>query len=129
MAYQFSSVVAACGLLVVSGFAGVSGAMAQSAAPQRQPQQQAAISQEELKSFAVAAKEVQKINQSYMPSYQSAQTDEQKKAIEREAMGKMTQAVKEKGLTVEKYNQIVQVAQSDPEVARKVDEYAREPSR
>ena len=121
MAYRYLSIIAAFGLLVASGFASVTSASAQSADPQ-----QAAISQEELKTFALAAQEVRQINQTYLSSYQAAQNEEQKQAIEKEAMGKMTQAVKDKGLTVEKYNQIVQAAQSDPEVAKKVDEYAKE---
>jgi predicted lipid-binding transport protein (Tim44 family) len=110
------------GLLAASGMAGASAAMAQSAAPQ----QQAAISDADLKTFAGAAKEVQQINQTYVPAYQAAQTEEQRKAIEQEAMTKMADAVKEKGLTVDKYNQIVQAAQADPEVARQIDSYARQ---
>jgi hypothetical protein len=69
---------------------------------------------------------VQQINQTYAPAYQAAQSDEQRAAIEDEAMGKMTQAVKDKGLSVEKYNQIVTAAQSDPEIARRVDDYAKQ---
>jgi GTP1/Obg family GTP-binding protein len=95
--------------------------MAQSA-----DQQQAAISDTDLKTFALAAKDVQKINQDYVPAYQAAQTDEQRTAIQQEAMGKMAQSVKDKGMSVEKYNQIVSVAQADPEIARKVDSYAQQ---
>jgi hypothetical protein len=109
------------GLLAMAGFAAPSAAVAQSAA-----QQQAQISDDDLKTFAVAAKEVQRINQDYAPAYQSAQTDEQRVAIEGEAMGKMAQAVKDKGLSVEKYNQIVSAAQADPEIARRVDDYAQQ---
>lgn len=88
--------------------------------------QQQNISQQELQSFVVASREVQQINQSYLSSYQSAQSEDQRKAIEQEAMGKMTEAVRTKGLSVEKYNQIVQAAKSDPEVARKVEEIAQQ---
>ena len=106
---------------MTGGLAAAPAAMAQSAA-----QQQAAISDTDLKTFAVAAKDVQKINQDYVPAYQAAQTDEQRAAIQQEAMGKMAQAVKDKGLSVEKYNQIVSAAQADPEVARQVDSYAQQ---
>jgi hypothetical protein len=111
------------GLLMTSGVAGTPLAMAQSAAPQ---QQSASISEQDLKTFAGAAKEVQRLNQTYVPAYQAAQTEEQRKAIEEEAMTKMTEAVKEKGLTVDKYNQIVEAAQADPEVARQIDTYVQQ---
>jgi predicted lipid-binding transport protein (Tim44 family) len=116
------SLVFIVGLLVTSSMAGATAAMAQAAAPQ----QQSAISDQDLKTFAGAAKEVQQINQTYVPAYQSAQTDEQRKAIEQEAMTKMSQAVKDKGLTVDKYNQIVQAAQADPQLAQQIDSYARQ---
>lgn len=109
------------GLLALAGFAAPTAAIAQSTA-----QQQAQISDEDLKTFAVAAREVQQINQTYAPAYQAAQSDEQRTAIEDEAMGKMTQAVKDKGLSVEKYNQIVTAAQADPEIARRVDDYTKQ---
>jgi hypothetical protein len=123
MAFRHSFLVLAFALLTASGFAGAP-ASAQSAADQ-----QAAVSQEDLKTFAGAAQEVQRINQTYLPTYQSAQTDQQRQAIEKEAMSKMAEAVQQKGLTIEKYNQIVQLAQSDPEVARKVDEYSQQTPR
>lgn len=109
------------GLMVA---AGTPVALAQSAAPQQQ--QSASINDQDLKTFAGAAKEVQRINQSYVPAYQAAQTDEQRQAIEQEAMTKMTDAVKQKGLSVDKYNQIVNAAQADPEMARQIDSYARQ---
>lgn len=121
MSQRFSSLFAALALAAASGFVAAPVAMAQSEA-----QQQTVVSPDELKTFAGAAKEVQKINQSYQPSYQSARTPDQKQAIEREAMGKMTQAVQAKGMTIQKYNQIMQIAQTDPEVGRQVDEYARQ---
>lgn len=106
---------------MAGGLMAAPAAMAQSAA-----QQQAAISDQDLKTFAVAARDVQKINQDYVPAYQSAQTDEQRQAIQQEAMGKMAQSVKDKGMSVEKYNQIVSAAQADPEIARQVDNYAKQ---
>lgn len=108
-------------LMATGAVVAAPGVMAQSAS-----QQQAAISDSDLKAFAVAAKDVQKINQDYLPAYQSAQNDQQRATIEQEAMGKMAQSVKDKGMSVEKYNQIVAAAQADPEVAKKVDNYAKQ---
>ncbi len=86
----------------------------------------AAISEQELKSFAVAALEVKKINDSYRPRYQSADTPAAKEQVQKEATEKMSSVVEEKGLSVDKYNQIVRVAQANPDVARQIDDYARQ---
>ena len=109
------------GLLTAGGVMTAPAVMAQSST-----QQQAAISDDDLKTFAVAAKDVQRINQDYVPAYQAAKDDNQRTAIQTEAMGKMAQAVKDRGLSVDKYNQIVTAAQADPQIARKVDQYAKE---
>jgi len=86
----------------------------------------AAITDQELKTFAVAALEVKKINDSYRPRYQSADTPAAKEQVQKEATEKMSAAVEQKGLSVDKYNQIVRVAQADPEVAKQIDGYARQ---
>ncbi len=85
----------------------------------------AAISDQELKSFAVAALEVKKINDSYRPRYRSADTPAAKEQVQKEATDKMAAAVEQKGLSVDKYNQIVRVAQANPDVAQQIDGYAR----
>jgi len=107
--------------------AGASLVAAQSSAPATTPPAAAAaaITDQELKSFAVAALEVKKINDSYRPRYQSAETPAAKEQVQREATEKMSSVVEEKGLSVDKYNQIVRVAQADPEVAKQIDDYAR----
>jgi hypothetical protein len=112
--------------------AGASLAAAQStAAPAAKPTPPpaaaaAAITDQELKSFAVAALEVKKINDSYRPRYRSADTPAAKEQVQKEATEKMASAVEEKGLSVDKYNQIVRVAQANPDVARQIDDYARQ---
>ncbi len=107
--------------------AGASLAIAQSSPPAATPPAAAAaaITDQELKSFAVAALEVKKINDSYRPRYQSADTPAAKQQVQKEATDKMSAAVAQKGLSVDKYNQIVRVAQADPEVAKQIDDYAR----
>ena len=86
----------------------------------------ASITQQELKTFAVAALEVKKINDTYRPRYQSAETPAAKEQVQKEATEKMSSVVQQQGLSVDKYNQIVRVAQADPEVAKQIDDYARE---
>ncbi|MFN4283057.1 MAG: DUF4168 domain-containing protein [Alphaproteobacteria bacterium] len=109
--------------------AGASLALAQSsgASPATPPSAAAAsITQQELKTFAVAALEVKKINDTYRPRYQSAETPAAKEQVRKEATEKMSSAVQQQGLSVDKYNQIVRVAQADPEVAKQIDDYARQ---
>lgn len=100
-------------------------------APAEQPQQPSVqtapdLSQEELKTYAVAALEVQKVNQSYQPAIQEAESNEEKKAIFDKAMEQMVGIVRDKGLTVEKYNQITAVMEANPEVAQQVQGYMTE---
>lgn len=85
----------------------------------------AAISDQDLKSFAVAALEVKKINDSYRPRYRSADTPAAKQEVQKEATDKMSAAVEQKGLSVDKYNQILRVAQANPDVAQQIDGYTR----
>jgi hypothetical protein len=85
----------------------------------------ASISDKELRTFADAALEVKKINDSYRPRFRAAETPAAKQQVQKEATEKMTEAVQSKGLSVDKYNQIVRVAQADPQVAKTIDQFAR----
>jgi hypothetical protein len=107
--------------------AAASGVAAQSSAPATVPPSAAAaaITDQEIKSFAVAALEVKKINDSYRPRYQAAETPAAKEQVQKEATEKMSSAVEEEGLSVDKYNQIVRVAQANPDLAKQIDDYAR----
>lgn len=141
MARTFSSRVAApimAGALAVGmSFAGASLAVAQtsSGAPGAPPSgpsattppaaAAASISDQELRTFADAAVEVKKINDNYRPRYRAADTAAAKQQVQKEATEKMAEAVQSKGLSVDKYNQIVRVAQADPQVAKTIDDYAR----
>lgn len=117
----------ALALALSAGGAPLAAAQSSGAAKPTPPAAAAAsITDQELKSFAVAALEVKKINDSYRPRYQAAGTPAEKQQVQKEATEKMSSAVQQKGLTVDKYNQIVRVAQADPEVAKTIDDYARQ---
>ena len=109
------------------------GAWAQSGAPEQttpdaeQPAQQAQMPQssdfsdEEVAQFAQANQEVQDIQSEYTGKLQDAGGDQEKAAdIQQEAQEKMVQAVEDSGLGVEKYNQILQVAQADPDLVKRI---------
>jgi GTP1/Obg family GTP-binding protein len=74
----------------------------------------------ELKSFAVAALEVQRINDAYLPKLKTASTPEEQKQVEKVATDEMVKAVEKEGMSVDKYKEIMNHAQSNPEIADKV---------
>lgn len=120
--------VAAFGLsLPAAGFA-----LAQETAPaqpETQIQQPAAqdFSDETLRSFAVAFLEVDQINKEYTPRLQAAQTPEEQQKLQEEASQEMVNAVQNsEGITVQEYTSIMQAAQADPDLAKKLTDYIGE---
>lgn len=100
---------------------------AQAQQPQQSPQlraQQPAVSDKEIQAFAAAATDVRQLNQKWIPRVQAAaqQGPDAEQKARQEAMAEMTQAVQKKGLTIDRYNSILQQAQADPEVQRKVQQ-------
>lgn len=92
--------------------------------PQAQQRQPAAVSDEDIVAFVAAATEVRQLNQTWVPRVQEAakkgKTEEE--ATRKQALTELTQAVQKNGLSVDRYQEIYAIAQSDPEVARKVRE-------
>lgn len=80
----------------------------------------------DLKSFAVAVIHVSQINDTYLPVYQAAKTPEEQQLVEQKATDEMVQAVKNQGMTVEKYQEILTHAKANPQVANRVDQLIRE---
>jgi Spy/CpxP family protein refolding chaperone len=117
---------AAVAIALLGGTGAVPMANAQStqqSAPQAGPGE---FSDEQLKSFAEASLEVEDLNRKWQPKMSGA-TGEQEQAQAREqAMQEMMLAVREAGLSVEEYNQIVSAMQIDPDTARAVQEYRAE---
>ncbi|MFN3389698.1 MAG: DUF4168 domain-containing protein [Allosphingosinicella sp.] len=100
-------------------------ALAQASAPAAQPQQAAAVSDEQLRSFANAWLELSRIDQQFAPRMEGANA-EQKQALEAEAQARMAAAVERHDLDAPTFNRIAAAAEQDPEMARKIGEYARE---
>jgi hypothetical protein len=93
--------------------------------PDRQPAPEAqqpapSYSDAELKSFAVAVVQVQRINDAYLPKLKTASTPEEQQQVEKTATSEMVKAVQKEGMTVEKYKQIMNHAQSNPEIGDRV---------
>jgi hypothetical protein len=101
--------------------------MAQAQQQQRSPQtqtQRPAVSDKEIHAFADAAKEVQQLNQKWYPRVQAAaqQGPDAENKARQQARAELTAAVQKKGLSVERYHSILELAQTDPEVQRKIQQ-------
>lgn len=93
-------------------------------APAAQP---ADTSDDKLKSFAVAFLEVSRIHQSYQPQLEAAQTSEDQERLRVEAGEEMISAVNDTdGISVDEYNNILQAAQVDPDLARRINGHINE---
>lgn len=120
----------AIGLGASLGAAGAQDAVpAPAPAPQTEEAPAAAPQQDDakLKSFAVAFIEVAKVTQSYQPQIESAGTAEDQSRLRQEAGEKMVEAVNEaEGITLDEYNTIIQAAQTDPDLAQKINGHIAE---
>lgn len=75
---------------------------------------------EDLEAYAVAFLDVRDISQEYQAKMQQAETPDDQQAIQQEAVEKMSGAVRDSGLSVDKYNQITEASRTDPELQQKV---------
>jgi hypothetical protein len=74
----------------------------------------------ELKSFAGAVVEVHRINDAYIPKLEAADTADEEQKLEAAALREMIQAVEKEGLSVEKYEQILTLAQTDRDLVHRL---------
>ena len=98
---------------------------------QQPPTEQSAsnFNDSELKSFAVAVLQVQRINDTYMPKLESAKSPEEQQQVKQTASQEMVRAVEKEGMSVDKYKEILSHAQADPAVAERVKEHMRSPDK
>jgi len=93
----------------------------QSASPEKPA---APYSDAELRSFAVALLEVDRIKTTYAPKL--ALTLRAQQQVKQAASEEMVQALKEQGMSVDKYQEILINVQTNPALAGKVDHYLKE---
>ena len=99
-------------------------AQQQAPPPQGPAQKPQVVSDKEIETFAAAATEIRQLNKQWAPKVEAAskESHEAGEAVRRQALTEMAQAVERKGLSVDRYQEIFQVAQTDPEVRRKIVE-------
>jgi hypothetical protein len=76
----------------------------------------------ELKAFVGAALDVVRIKDTYTPLLEAATTPEQEMMVKQQASQEMTQAVESKGLSVDRFQEILVSAQADPELAQRINQ-------
>ena len=81
------------------------------------------ITDQQLQSYAVAALEVEKVNKTYQPMINKAPTREEQKTLYDKAAQEMVEVIRNSGLSVEQYNQITTLVQSNPELSKQVQGY------
>ncbi|WP_404421087.1 DUF4168 domain-containing protein [Thalassospira australica] len=84
---------------------------------------QTEFSDEKLQQYADAVTEVQELNIKWQQRVQENQDPEKTQELRQEATQEMVVAIREKGLTVEEYNQITEAATNDPELSNKISQY------
>lgn len=90
-------------------------------------QAQAEFSDEQLQSFVVAAVAVDELIRQWNPRIQGAENAEQAALLREQANAELVETItRTEGMTVEQYQQIGQAAQSDPELAARINEIYQE---
>jgi uncharacterized protein DUF4168 len=84
------------------------------------PGNESRLSDKELKAFAKAYVDYQKIRRTYAPALEQAKDPAQKKQIEQEANAKIKRSLDAQGLSVARYNQIFAQVNSDPPLRKRV---------
>lgn len=111
-------------ILLVTAFGpGTAGAQGMSQPPAKQ---QPVVTQGDLESFAGAYINVSRISKAYEPRIGNAESAGQAQQLQQEANEKMTQAVKNEGLTVNEYNEIFEAVQQDPSLEQELMALIRE---
>jgi hypothetical protein len=78
-----------------------------------------AISDQKLDATAAAIKSVASVQQDYQKRIAAADKSQQE-GIAKEAVGAMTKAVTDQGLSVEEYSSILEMAQNNPDLRQKI---------
>ncbi len=89
-------------------------------------QQAASYSDEQLRSYAQAAIQVQQINMAMEQATQNTSDPDELQSVQQQAYADLERVIQENGLTVDEYNAIGSLAQTDEETRNKVTAYFQE---
>src|SRR5262245_53745236 len=92
-------------------------------------QSAAAYSDADLRSFAAAVIEVQRLTDFYIPQLESAASVEERELLHTAASIEMTRAVQNEGLSAERFHEILTVARADAGVAARIRQHILQPEK
>lgn len=81
---------------------------------------ESSFSDDDLKSFVLAAIKVQRITESCSAKLDTAQSPDEQREIKESAVSEMVEAVENEGISVDQYQAIAMHAQSDEKVAERL---------
>jgi len=115
-------------LALASGIATAQGAGGQTGAPPAQtaPKTAVDVGDKELSQFADAVVALQQIKQGYEKKLGQAANKEEAQQIQAKMQQEMRQAIKEKGLSIQRYSKIGQATQNDPQLKKKVNKLVQQ---
>jgi len=67
-----------------------------------------------------AVRRVAAIRQSYGPRIAAAGTDSERQNLQQQAMAEATKAINDQGLSLDQYNHVIEMAQADPALGKRV---------
>lgn len=117
-----SALILALVAAVLPAQAQQNGQPAQQAQP---PAAQQQVDETTVKAFAKASLDVQKVANRWSPRLKSAKGDEAEK-LQRQANQEMIAAVQSDGLDVTIYNKVYQLAQDDPKLMNRIQQYRQQ---
>jgi Domain of unknown function (DUF4168) len=82
--------------------------------------QPSGIGEDQLRSFARAYVGVEKVRESYEPQLMKNQDPQRSREIEKEAISKIDEVIAQEGFTPESYSRLVQTANADNELRKKI---------
>ncbi|WP_367714317.1 DUF4168 domain-containing protein (plasmid) [Nitratireductor sp. GISD-1A_MAKvit] len=113
----------AAAFVFTAGATTLAPALAQDAVPTPAPNRQAqSFDEKKLEAFTVAFLAVSDVKQQYSERFRQAPGETEKQQVQSEATKKMEQAVDQTdGISVDEYNEIIQTAQTDETLAKKLN--------
>jgi Flp pilus assembly protein TadB len=101
-------------------------ALARQGWAQESPKQQMNVNEIQLRAFAKAYVQLQKIRETYEPQLKEANDPEESKQIQIETLSKMQDVFKREGLTLESFSQIFEVTRTNKDLRQKLIEFINE---
>lgn len=115
------SVLLSAAAFVFAGAASAGALAQQQTPPPPAAQQEAApATEQEVKQFAKADKQIAKLTEEWQPKVQEAGSPQEAQQLQQAAQAEMVKAIEKEGLTVDRYNQIYAQAQADPALAERI---------